>query len=154
MNAILLQRGFRLFDPRRDGTLDSTFMVGLHLSQHRNAVCPRSVVNELVVAAANQEQIGVLVSILVRHGRPTPRPLATVTNDVSHFSEDGYIVCFGAGFDEPPSAARECTNASRQQVQSLDFLLWNVAAQAITLLEVRGQNGNRCPLFGKSVYQQ
>jgi hypothetical protein len=137
MDSLLLEWQLGFFNGGSDGTANPSLMVSLHLTQHRDAVRPWSVVNELMVVAADQEQVGVLVSILVRHGRVASRPLVTVADNVGHLSEDCGIVCFAARFNKPFSAARKGTDASRQHEQGLNFFLWNVAAQAITLHEAR-----------------
>jgi hypothetical protein len=138
MNAFLLQGRLGFLNSGSDGTANSAFVVRLHLSQHRDAVRPWPVVNELVVVAADQKQIGVFISILVSHGRVASRPLATVCDDVSHLSKDGGIVGFAARLDQAFTAVREGAYPARKHEQGLDFLLWNVAAQAPTLHETAG----------------
>src|SRR5262245_17331995 len=120
MNSLLLQFWLGVLNCGTDCTVDSPFVVCLHLTQDRDAIGSWSVINELVMLTACQDQICVFVSVLVGHGRDSPWPLAAVSDDVCHLCEDRNVLCFGPRFDEPPPAARERTNASRQQVQGLD----------------------------------
>ena len=107
---------------------NATLVILLDPAKDRDAVGTRLGVDGLVVVAAEQHQVGVLVPVLVGHRGDAPWPLAAVGDDVRHLAQEGGVVIGVAWFEEPLVAAGEGADAPGEGDQRLHLFVGNVSA--------------------------
>lgn len=121
--------GWCWFRLRRNGSTDSLLVVCLDLPQDGHAVGVRLRVDDLVVIAAEQNEVRMPVSVVIRQQRIAPRSLPTVGDDVSDFGKDRSAVVGGARLDEALATTRKRTHVPRMGKQDFDFGKRNVSGQ-------------------------
>jgi hypothetical protein len=94
---------------------------GLRLPQDAHAVLELLDVNEIVMDPAQQDQVGVLVAVLVRHRMVASRPVSAVSDDVGDLAEERGFVGRRPRLDQFLLASGEGTEPARPQVDDSGF---------------------------------